>query len=91
VLKLVALSEGLMPYAEKIAYIVRRDESGAAQEVPVELDKIMKREAPDVTLQVGDTLYIPDNKTRRTAMSILDRITSFGTSTASGVLIWRQR
>jgi hypothetical protein len=79
-----------MPYAEKVAYIVRRDETGAAQEIPVELEKIMKREAADVTLQVGDTLYIPDNKSRRTTMNIIDRITSFGASTASGVLIWRQ-
>ncbi len=90
VLKLVALSEGLMPYAEKVAYIVRPDESGTPLEIPVELDKIMKREAPDVKLQVGDIFYVPDNKTRRTTMSIIDRITSFGASTASGVLIWRR-
>jgi polysaccharide biosynthesis/export protein len=90
VLKLVALSEGLMPYAEKQAYIIRRDPSGADQELPVELEKIMKREAPDMTLAVGDILYIPDNKKRRTTMSIIDRITSFGASTASGVLVWRR-
>ena len=82
VLKLVALSEGLMPYAEKMAYIVRRDENGVAQELPVELEKIMKRESPDVTLTVGDILYIPDNKKRRNTMSVIDRITSFGASTA---------
>jgi polysaccharide export outer membrane protein len=90
VLKLVALSEGLMPYAEKQAYIIRRDENGADQELPVELEKIMKREAPDMTLAVGDILYIPDNKKRRTMMGIIDRVTSFGASTASGVLIWRR-
>lgn len=90
VLKLVALSEGLLPYAEKVAYIVRRDESGTAQEIPVELDKIMKREAPDVMLTAGDILYIPDNTTRRNTMGIIDRITSFGANTASGVLIWRR-
>ena len=90
VLKLIALSEGLMPYAEKIAYIVRRDENGVAQELPVELDQIMKRESPDVTLTPGDILYIPDNKKRRTTMGVIDRITSFGASTASGVLIWRR-
>ncbi len=90
VLKLVALSEGLMPYAEKQAYIIRRDENGTDQELPVELEKIMKREAPDVTLSVGDILYIPDNKKRRTTMGIIDRITSFGASTASGVLVWRR-
>ena len=90
VLKLVALSEGLMPYAEKQAFIIRRDLTGVDQELPVELEKIMKRESPDVTLTAGDILYIPDNKKRRTTMGIIDRITSFGTSTASGVLVWRR-
>jgi polysaccharide biosynthesis/export protein len=88
VLKLVALSEGLMPYSEKIAYIVRRQESGAPQEIPVELAKIMERKSPDVSLEIGDILYVPDNKSRRTTMSIVDRVAGFGASTASGVLIW---
>jgi polysaccharide export outer membrane protein len=90
VLKLVALSEGLMPYAEKVAFIIRRELNGTDQEIPVELEKIMKRESPDVTLAAGDILYVPDNKKRRTTMGVIDRITSFGTSTASGVLVWRR-
>ncbi len=90
VLKLVALGEGLMPYSSKLAYIVRRPEAGSPEELPVELEKIMQRKAPDVPLQVGDILYVPDNKSRRTTMSILDRVAGFGASTASGVLIWRQ-
>jgi polysaccharide export outer membrane protein len=89
VLQLVALSEGLLPFAEKIAYIVRRDSNGVPQEIPVELDRIMKREAPDLKLLAGDIFYIPDNKSRRNTMSIIDRITSFGSNTASGVLVWR--
>jgi polysaccharide export outer membrane protein len=88
VLKLVALSEGLLPYSSKVAYVVRRQESAPAQEIPVELDKIMQRKAPDVQLEIGDILYIPDNKTRRTTMSIIDRVSGFGASTASGILIW---
>jgi len=88
VMKLVALSEGLMPFAAKLAYIYRRDETGAKQELPVELEKIMLRKAPDVTLQVDDILYIPDNKTRRTTMTVIERLTTFGASTASGLLIW---
>jgi polysaccharide export outer membrane protein len=90
VMKLVALTEGLMPYAENVAYIMRRDGGGTVQEIPVELDKIMRRQSPDVTLRAGDILYIPENKKRRTAMGIVDRVTSFGASTASGVLIWRR-
>jgi len=89
VLQLIALSEGLLPFAEKIAYIVRRDSNNVPQEIPVELDRIMKREAPDLKLQAGDIFYVPDNKSRRNTMSIIDRITSFGSNTASGVLVWR--
>ena len=88
VLKMIALSEGLLPFSEKLAYVVRRREGQAPQEIPIELAKIMERKSPDVTLEVGDILYVPDNKTRRTTMSIVDRVASFGTSTASGVLIW---
>lgn len=88
VLKMVAVSEGLLPYAAKFAYVYRRDETGAKKEIPVELEKIMQRKAPDVPLQADDVLYIPDNKARRNAMTALDRITAFGASTASGVLIW---
>ncbi len=88
VLKMVALSEGLLPYAAKIAYVYRPDEHGVKQEIPIELEKIMERKSPDVALQIDDVLYIPDNKSRRTTMTVIDRITQFGASTASGVLIW---
>jgi len=88
VLKMVALSEGLMPYAGKLAYVYRRDETGTKKEIPIELEKIMQRKAADVVLQVDDLLYIPDNKTKRNTMTAIDRITMFGASTASGLLIW---
>jgi polysaccharide export outer membrane protein len=88
VLKMVALSEGLMPFAAKVAYVYRPDEAGVKQEIPIELDKIMRRKAPDVPLQIDDVLYIPDNKSRRTTMTVIDRITQFGSSTASGLVIW---
>jgi polysaccharide export outer membrane protein len=88
VLRLVALSEGLLPYASKLAYVYRRDSDGVKQEIPVELEKIMQRKSPDVALQANDVLYIPDNKGRRNAMTALDRITGFGAATASGLLIW---
>jgi hypothetical protein len=48
----------------------------------------MQRKVPDIQLEIGDILYIPDNKSRRTTMSIIDRVTGFGASTASGILIW---
>lgn len=88
VLRMVALSEGLMPFAAKEAYIYRRDEKGAKQEIPVALEKIMQRKSPDVILETDDVFYIPDNKTRRTTFTVIDRITAFGSATASGLLIW---
>jgi len=88
VLKMVALSEGLMPFSEKIAYIVRRREGDTPQEIPIQLAKIMERKSPDVSLEIGDILYVPDNKSRRSTMSIIDRLAGFGSATASGLVIW---
>ena len=88
VLRMVALSEGLLPFAAKEAYIYRRDEKGAKQEIPVALEKIMQRKSPDVNLESDDVFYVPDNKTRRTTFTVIDRITAFGSATASGLLIW---
>jgi len=85
---LIALSEGLLPYTAKEAYVYRRDETGSRKEILVPLDKILKRKAPDVPLQVDDVFYIPDNKGKRLTATVLDRIAGFGASTGSGLLIW---
>jgi polysaccharide export outer membrane protein len=90
VLKLLAMSEGLMPYALKDAYIYRREAAGSRNEIQIPLEKIMARKAPDVTLLADDVLYIPDNKGRRLTMTMVDRIATFGAGTASGILVWRR-
>jgi polysaccharide export outer membrane protein len=86
VMKALALSEGLMPYATKTAYIYRRVD-GAPQEIPVELQKIMDRKSADVVLTANDILYIPDNHSRRATMTTVERIVGFATATTSGMLI----
>jgi polysaccharide export outer membrane protein len=89
VLKAVALCEGLAQYSNKVAYIQRADDtSGGKTEIVVELKKIMDRKAPDVELRPKDILYIPDNSGRRLTATVLDRLAGFGSSTASGVLIF---
>ncbi len=89
VLKALALSEGLTPYAMNVAYIVRRDDrTGHKNEIPIELQKIMRRQSPDVTLVANDILYIPDNSGRRNTLGVLAKIATFGAATASGVLIY---
>jgi len=89
VLKMLALSEGLAPFAGKQAYIYRREDgTGTKNEIAIELRHIMDRKAPDVPLQPQDILYIPDNRGRRISLTALERAIAFGTATASGVLIW---
>jgi polysaccharide export outer membrane protein len=89
VLKALALSEGLAPYATKTAYIIRRDDrTGHKNELPIELDKIMRRQSPDVTLLANDILYVPDNSGRRNTMSVLAKVVTFGAAVASGVIIY---
>jgi hypothetical protein len=39
-------------------------------------------------LQAKDILYIPDNTGRRVTANVLEKLAGFGSSTASGVLIW---
>jgi len=78
VLKMLALSEGLMPYASKEAYIYRREGNGQKNEISIPLNKIMERKAPDVPLLANDILYVPDNKSRRMTLGAIEKILAFG-------------
>ena len=89
VLKVLALSEGLAPFASNTAYIFRREASnGTKNEIPLELSKIMQRKSPDIPLLANDILYIPDNRGKRIGVTALERAIGFGSATASGMLIW---
>ncbi len=91
VLKLLALSEGLTPFAMDEAYIYRREgATNGRNEIPIPLAKIMARKSPDVALLPNDVLYVPDNKNRRMTMTMVDRLVTFGAGTASGMLVWRR-
>jgi polysaccharide export outer membrane protein len=89
ILKMIALSEGLLQFTNKQAFIYRR-EAGKDQrnEIPVEIGKIIDRKSPDVMLQANDILYIPDSKGRRLTTQTIERIVSFGTTTGTGILVW---
>jgi polysaccharide export outer membrane protein len=87
VLKAVALTQGLAPYASNSAYIYRRDAgSGSPNEIPVDLNKIMQRKSPDVALQANDILYIPDRSGKRIAMSVLEKVFSFGAGVSTALI-----
>jgi polysaccharide export outer membrane protein len=94
-LKALAMAEGLMPYANKQAFIYRHGDTaspgvqqGVQREVPVDLRKILDRKLPDVALAANDILYIPDNRTARLTMTTIDRAIGFASSTASGILVY---
>ncbi len=84
----LALAEGVLPYAMKQAYIYRREGNGSKNEIPIQLELIMKRKAPDVPLIANDILYIPDNKGRRLTMSTLDKILMIGGGAAASALVY---
>lgn len=88
VLKALAMSEGLLPFAAKQAYIYRREAGpgGAKNEIPIELKQIMDRKAPDVPLLANDILYIPDRSGRRAGFSALEKVLMFGGGAATALI-----
>lgn len=91
VLKVLALSEGLMPFANTEAYIYRREGAdNGRNEISIPLSKIIERKSPDIPLLANDVLYIPDNKKKRMTATMLDRLATFGAGTVSGLLVWRR-
>lgn len=89
VLKALALSQGVLPFAAKRAYVYRLIAgSTKREEIPIELRRILHREAADFPLQANDIFYIPDNPGKRLSASTLDHIAGFGSSVASGLIVW---
>jgi polysaccharide biosynthesis/export protein len=86
ILKMLALSEGLMPYASKDAYIYRREANGSKNEIQIPLSKIMDRKAPDQALLANDILYVPDNKGRRMTLGMLEKVMAFGAGAGTALI-----
>ncbi|HTM51729.1 MAG TPA: polysaccharide biosynthesis/export family protein [Bryobacteraceae bacterium] len=89
VLQMVALAEGLAPYAAKTAYIYRRGTNGVRREEAVQLEEILKRKQADVTVLPDDILYVPDNKTKRLTITAVERLLNFGSTAGATALIYR--
>jgi polysaccharide export outer membrane protein len=87
VLQAIAMAEGFTgTAAKKAARILRTNQDGSQTEVPVNLGKIIKGKAADVTLASNDILIVPDSK-QKIASS---RAAEAAIGTFSGWLIWRQ-
>jgi polysaccharide export outer membrane protein len=87
ILKAVAQAEGLLQFASQQAYIYRVEGgTGAKNEIPVELGKIMERKTPDAPLMANDILYIPDNKRQRLTTGALEKLLMIGGGTAAALV-----
>lgn len=89
VMKAIALSEGLLPFSNRQAFIYRREAGKSGRsEIPVDINDIMRHRVADVQLMANDILYIPDNHGRKVAAETLERLAGFASSTGSGLLVF---
>jgi polysaccharide export outer membrane protein len=90
VIKALALCQGTLPFTDKTAYIYRLD-PGAVQrkEIAVPLNNIVHRKAPDMPLEPNDIFYVQDNSRKRATAETLERLSGFGSTTASGLIIFK--
>ena len=75
VLQAVALGEGLTGTAAKRnSLIIRTAEGGQREEIPVDLGKVLKGQAPDLSLQSKDILFVPNSTTKSVARGTVDSL-----------------
>jgi protein involved in polysaccharide export with SLBB domain len=87
VIQAVAMAEGFTTTAaKKSARILRTNQDGSKTLVPINLGKVIKGKAQDVTLAANDVLYVPDSKGKLAGQRAVDT----AIATFSGWLIWRQ-
>jgi polysaccharide export outer membrane protein len=86
IMQILALSQGLAPYAAKVAYIYRPDGAGGRTEISVPLAKILNRKAPDVSLLANDIFYVPDNTGKRIALTTLDKLAPLGGAVGAAMI-----
>jgi polysaccharide export outer membrane protein len=85
-LKILALAGGLTNTAKSDkAVIVRRDNQGQQHQVPIDLSKVMHREAEDIQLQPSDILIVPNSGSKQALLRAME----FGLAVGSGVALYR--
>jgi polysaccharide biosynthesis/export protein len=74
VFKVLAMTQGALPFSQKVAYIYRKEAGQAGQDgIPVQLSDIMHRKSPDVPLMANDILYIPENTTQKVTVEVVEK------------------
>jgi len=92
VLKMLAIAEGLEPFAAKNAYVYRTTGPDSTRsETLIELSKILDRKAPDAALRVNDILYVPDSRRRRAGLAALEKFVMFATGASTAAIYGTMR
>jgi polysaccharide export outer membrane protein len=88
VLRAIALAENLTPTAKrKKAIVIRQNSSapGGREQIPINLEAMLKGRAPDMPLQDSDILYVPDS----TSAKMIRKGAEAAVQVTTGVLIFR--
>jgi protein involved in polysaccharide export with SLBB domain len=89
-LKALALAQGIKSPADKShSFIFRSRADGTREEIPLDVDKLLKHKAPDVAMTAGDILYIPESGKRKALGTVLTdagavAVTAVGFGVANG-------
>jgi polysaccharide export outer membrane protein len=73
VIQAIALAEGLLSIAApKQGFLIRKPQDGKPrQEIPVDVDSILKQKGVDQSLQPNDILFIPESGSKKTLQAMV--------------------
>ena len=82
-LKILSLAGGLTRTAKSDkAVIVRKNDQGQQHEVPIDLKKVLNRQAEDLPLQPSDILYVPESAGKQAVYKAVEIGLAMGTAIA---------
>jgi protein involved in polysaccharide export with SLBB domain len=71
----IAMAGGLENTADSDkGILLRYDQTGVRQEIPVDVKAILRGKAPDVTVQADDIIFIPGSATKSIAYGLLNLV-----------------
>ena len=85
VLQAIAMAQGTNPTAKLNSSKVIRKMPDGPKEIPIQLKKILRAKATDVTLQPGDILFVPSSAAKSAARRSVEAVVQ----TATGIAIYR--
>ena len=89
-LRALALAGGTTPTASTKAFLLRPAAGGPQKtELALDLKKLMRRQAPDLSLESDDVIFIPDSKSKKYSQTGITAVVSSLTYALGGLILWR--